>query len=128
LKSQVSIEYISGIIILSAILFITLFTGYFSIFGSYKIKQEHEIENLADKITLEVELASYAGEGYKREIFLPLTVSGMEFNATINNYTLRIIFSNGQTYEKELDVEKVNGIFLPGKNLIENRGGLIYVS
>ncbi|MCS7122983.1 MAG: hypothetical protein RMJ17_00160 [Candidatus Aenigmarchaeota archaeon] len=108
------------LIVLSIISYTSSF--YISI---YKEKVWYEIENIADLISSEINLAVFAGDGYERKFFI--SSEGYNFTIEIDNYFVKINYKELAFY-KPIYVKNITGIIkFDNFNIIKNVNGKIYI-
>ena len=132
-RAQVSVEFLTAIILL--ILVVIAMTYYIAEKSLESSSTKAKLE--ADKICLDipnmVNTASYL-EGYYGEFFLPLTVSGFQYNLTVFNKTIEVDYV-GHSCIANIRTQNIiyKGSFAPfslcgGTYSINNVNGTVYVS
>jgi hypothetical protein len=121
-KNQTGTEFliISGVVLF----FFTMFFVAIQVNTAERNKEKEEliVKNLALSIQDEINLASEASEGYRRNFFVPEKISGRD-------YTIEII--EGSIYIKtdlvalSLNLANVTGQIQKGSNLIKKEDGVV---
>ncbi|MEM5874582.1 MAG: hypothetical protein QW641_01460 [Candidatus Aenigmatarchaeota archaeon] len=93
--------------------------------SSYKQKVYNDLENIAEFIANEINIAASAGDGYVRIFFM--NSKGYNFSVEINDYLVRIFYENFEV-NRPIYVKNVGGtIKLNKNNLIKNVEGNIFI-
>ncbi|MEM5811189.1 MAG: hypothetical protein QXG91_00350 [Candidatus Aenigmatarchaeota archaeon] len=93
--------------------------------SSYKQKVYNDLENIAEFIANEINIATSAGDGYVRIFFM--NSKGYNFSVEINDYLVRIFYENFEV-NRPIYVKNVSGtIKLNKNNLIKNVEGNIFI-
>ncbi|MDY6788712.1 MAG: hypothetical protein SVV03_01990 [Candidatus Nanohaloarchaea archaeon] len=126
-SGQSSLEFLVMII-----LALLIFTGFYTFFLN---RQARAVENdrqtiaksLADKISFDLDLALTQGDGFSREFNLREDIDGAAYNVTLGNGTVVLEYRD-KFITSDTAVKDVKGDVKPGKNKVENQGGVIVVS
>lgn len=93
--------------------------------SSYKQKVYNDLENIAEFIANEINIAASAGDGYERIFFM--NSKGYNFSIEIDDYLVRIFYENFEV-NRPIYVKNVSGtIKLNKNNLIKNVEGNIII-
>jgi len=128
MKGQASLEFL----IFTSILILML-SVYFWSSSSFqqrvnRIKSIEEAQRLCDKIAFEINLAVRAGDGYRRKFYVDENLYGISnFTIRVANNTVFLDWNEGSV-SSSIITKNIVGTIKKGDNLIENRGGTIYVS
>ena len=128
MKGQASLEFL----IFTSILILML-SVYFWSSSSFqqrvnRIKSIEEAQRLCDKIAFEINLAVRAGDGYRRKFYVDENLYGISnFTIRVANNTVFLDWNEGSV-SSSIITKNIVGSIKKGDNLIENRGGMIYVS
>jgi len=128
MKSQASLEFM-----IFASILIFMLSVYFWSSSSFqqqvnKIKTIEEAQRLCDKIAFEINLAVRAGDGYRRNFYVDENLYGISnFTIQVANNTVFLDWNEGSV-SSSIITKNIVGTIEKGDNLIENRGGTIYVS
>ena len=128
MKGQASLEFL----IFTSILILML-SVYFWSSSSFqqrvnRIKSIDEAQRLCDKIAFEINLAVRAGDGYRRKFHVDESLYGIgDFDIRVANNTVFLDWNEGSV-SSSIITKNIVGTIEKGDNLIENRGGTIYVS
>jgi hypothetical protein len=126
--AQVSFEFISFLVVVFILLFLTVYYHSNLYNQIYSTRVFREAQAVSDQIASEVNLALKVGDGYSRSFFLPAKIlNTIDYNITLKNYYV-IVAWNGNSVEATILTKNVTGEFLKGKNMIRNSGGVIYVN
>jgi len=116
--------------------FVTLIGFMFFIFAMFaallhtrtsQVSQANDrlkMNEIANLIVTEADLAEAVGDGYSRTFELPYTLSGFDYNATIEDQQDLVLIYKEQSFIYFLN-QKIFGQPNQGKNLITNIGTLI---
>jgi|FaiFalDrversion2_1042247.scaffolds.fasta_scaffold04071_3 hypothetical protein len=128
LKSQVSIEFMSFVLILILILFVVVSNTSILTSNIINERRYSEGKKLADAIASEINIAIKAGDGYSRKFFINDNIFGVtNFLIIVGNYTVIVDWGSSFASSPTL-VKSVQGNFSKGWNIIKNSNGVIYVS
>lgn len=127
MKSQVSIEFlilVSVLIFLAGATFLTTGTFHSNVFEEKVYASAKEI---CRAISSEINTAVKIGNGYEREFFIDEKLFGnLDYSVEIKDYSVKVKWEN-KFVSCNCLASSVNGNIKPGKNLIRNEGGEIYV-
>jgi hypothetical protein len=125
--SQGSMEFIilTGVIIF----FLTLFfiSVNENISSNTKQKQNLAVEEIAETVKNEINLASKSSDGYSRKFRIPDDINGENYNVSI---TGKMIYVRTSENKKAiaLPVPSLTGQAVKGENIIKKEGGIIYLN
>ena len=128
MKGQASLEFL-----IFASILILMLSVYFWSSSSFqqrvnRIKSIEEAQRLCDKIAFEINLAVRAGDGYRRKFYVDENLYGIgDFDIRVANNTVFLDWNEGSV-SSSIITKNIVGTIEKGDNLIENRGGTIYVS
>jgi len=127
MKGQASLEFL-----IFASILIFMLSVYFWSSSSFqqrvnRIKSIEEAQRLCDKIAFEINLAVRAGDGYRRKFYVDENLYGIgDFDIRVANNTVFLDWNEGSV-SSSIITKNIVGTIEKGDNLIENRGGTIYV-
>ncbi|MBD3155264.1 MAG: hypothetical protein GF368_01250 [Candidatus Aenigmarchaeota archaeon] len=128
MKAQVSVEFLVyfGFLLLVSSLFLA---NHLS--NSQKLsnlKMEVESQEIADKVSFEINSAVIAGNGYERNFYLEEKIGGFSnYTVEIGDYYVLIDW-DGRSKISKASTKSINGTIEKGWNLIRNINGGIYVN
>ena len=125
-KSQVSFEFM---LLLSVLL--TVFLLFFVFIARehkdiYSEKRYNTIKDVAYSVQTELNSALFVKDGYKREIYLPEQIEGINYSIRIYNHNVLVVTSNEEEFS--LTIPEVNGSISKGRNKITKENNTIYIS
>ena len=126
-RAQATIEFIVliGFMFLIFALFAALLHTRTSQVSS--LNDQLKMQEIADIITTETDLAETVGDGYSRTFELPYTLRGFDYNASIQDLQDLVLHYKEQEYIYFLN-QQVFGQVAKGKNFITNVGTLINIT
>jgi len=126
---QVSTEFMIFVSILVVIMTIFLWSNTSLSYQAIGIKSNTEAKKLCDRIAFEINSASRAGNGYKRNFFVDENLYGIsDFTISVSEYSVFVDW-NGKSVSSSIIVKNITGNIVPGQwNLIENKDGIIHVT
>ncbi|MBI3034157.1 hypothetical protein HYY72_03275 [Candidatus Woesearchaeota archaeon] len=125
MKAQLSIEFAYAVAIALIILIFLAFAVNSQLSGIKEDRNVFLIRDTASGIRSEIFIASDAQDGYERVFKIPHNLSGMEFNATIQNST---IILGTPDFEYILRIPYAAGNIEKGDNRIRKSGGVVYIN
>ena len=75
----------------------------------------------------EIDLARGASHGYRREFDVPEKIAGFDYEISIEDGLVYLRTADNR-YALAIDVGEVNGEIAKGSNVIENRGGEVFLN
>jgi len=129
MTGQVSTEFMIFVSILVVIMTIFLWSNTSLSYQAIGIKSNTEAKKLCDRIAFEINSASRAGNGYKRNFFVDENLYGIsDFTISVSEYSVFVDW-NGKSVSSSIIVKNITGNIVPGQwNLIENKDGIIHVT
>ena len=93
------------------------------------IKSDTEAKKLCDRISFEINSASRAGDGYKRNFYVDENLYGIsDFTISVSEYSVFVDWDE-KSVSSSIIVKNITGNIVPGQwNLIENKDGIIHVT
>lgn len=88
-------------------------------------RERKSVRNLAYNIKEEINIASQASNGYKREFKIPNQISGQDYSVNIIDKSL---YMEAEKTALSLKIEKVYGNITNGNNLIKKENDKIYIN
>jgi len=113
-------------------IFLTVaFTGVYSTLGERQIAAiERDVKlqaaTVADRIGYELDLALAQGDGYARDVDLRETIGGASYTVTVTNGTVAVEWEDSIVFSTTA-VAVIDGTVEPGRNTIQNEGGVVTV-
>lgn len=127
MKAQVSIEFITYVILLLVVLSALLYSATSKQYELIGIKSNLEAKELCNDISFEINEAVRAGNGYERRFYVKESLFGIsDFNISIENYFVSIDW-NGRSSSCSIITNNIIGNIAKGWNSINNTNGVIYV-
>ena len=125
---QVSTEFMIFVSILVVMMTIFLWSNTSMSYQAIGIKSDTEAKKLCDRISFEINSASRAGNGYKRNFYVDENLYGIsDFTISVSEYSVFVDW-NEKSVSSSIIVKNITGTIHTGWNLIENKDGIIYVT
>jgi len=125
---QVSTEFMIFVSILVVMMTIFLWSNTSMSYQAIGIKSDTEAKKLCDRISFEINSASRAGDGYKRNFYVDENLYGIsDFTISVSEYSVFVDW-NEKSVSSSIIVKNITGTIHTGWNLIENKDGIIYVT
>ena len=83
------------------------------------------LEDLAYRISGEIELANEVNDGYQRTFEIPNKIGMQDYTMNVTNFDLTLKLDG---YEYSLFLPKFNGYLQKGDNLIKKKGTEVYIN
>lgn len=125
--AQVSVEFITFVAFLLILAFLMVYQNYQSFAQTENFKVYQDAQKTVDEIAFEINLALKAGDGYSRSFYVSKTLYGISnFTVEVKDYTVKLVWEKGEVFSNIM-ARNITGTVKPGKNLIKNVNGNIYV-
>ena len=125
---QVSTEFMIFVSILVVMMTIFLWSNTSMSYQAIGIKSDTEAKKLCDRISFEINSASRAGNGYKRNFYVDENLYGIsDFTISVSEYSVFVDW-NEKSVSSSIIVKNITGTIHTGWNLIENKDGIIHVT
>jgi len=125
---QVSTEFMIFVSILVVMMTIFLWSNTSMSYQAIGIKSDTEAKKLCDRIAFEINSASRAGNGYKRNFYVDENLYGIsDFTISVSEYSVFVDWDE-KSVSSSIIVKNITGTIHTGWNLIENKDGIIHVT
>jgi len=125
---QVSTEFMIFVSILVVMMTIFLWSNTSLSYQAIGIKSNTEAKKLCDRIAFEINSASRAGDGYKRNFYVDDNLYGIsDFTISVSEYSVFVDWDE-KSVSSSIIVKNITGTIHTDWNLIENKDGIIYVN
>jgi hypothetical protein len=126
-RGQSAIEFL--ILTGAVLIFFLAFLGaiQYNIREKTQEKTRLEVREVALTLQNEISLARDAGDGYRRDFWIPTKISGLDYEVQIFGELLQVNMSDGR-HAMALFVGNVTGQPDLGENSIENEGGEVLLN
>ncbi len=126
-KSQAAVEFLMLFIVfmvaLSAALYISMERSQSLVNTKIALESTKVLNDVANKINT----AFLEGHGFFINLTIPIHLFGRDYSIAIYSNYIRLEVEN-TTYFKPMLTENITGSLVKGKNLVENRNGVIVIS
>jgi hypothetical protein len=126
-KAQSGIEFL---ILIGAVFFffVTLLMAFQLKIGDKNAEQRtNDVRDLAVSIRNEIDLASGTSDGYYREFSIPNSLSGIDYDVSINDSFI-YLRTNDSKNAIAFSVQNVTGQPKKGTNIIQKKDGIVYLN
>lgn len=125
-KGQTSLEFIA---MLSFIML--AFAGFFSMFVANQVQATEEQravygKAVADRIAFEIDLALAEGDGFRRDVSLPESITGIPYTVNVSQGSVLVRWADRSAIAA-IAAPRVVGNVTAGDNRFANRGGVVHV-
>lgn len=126
-KAQTGIEFF--ILLIAVAIIFSILLGVIQVTLLDKTNEKNEIIFREKALTIqnEINLASSASDGYRREFYIPEKIIGKDYEISIiDDFIYMKTFD--EKYALALEIPKINGSFIKGENILKKEDGEIILN